>query len=121
MNGGQKVAQFFKKIWYVLTLTGKWLYLLRSVLMAIPVGVLAVVLAMRNMQVLPESVGINILESGEYQWMVTRNLAVLGPLMVTAVCILLTLCSRKTLYPWLISIFSLVLPLLIWVTNLSPV
>jgi len=119
MSGEQRSAQVFKKIWYVITLTGKWIYFLRSIFLAIPVAVLALGLAMRNMRLLPESVGINILQTGEYQWMITRNLAVFGPLVVTGVCLLLTLCSRKMLYPWLISIFTLALPLLIWVTNLS--
>ena len=118
MSGGQSVAQFFKRIWYVITLTGKWIYFLRSIFLAIPVAVVALGLAMRNMRLLPESVGINILANGEYEWMISRNLAVLGPLVVTGVCLLLTLCSRKMLYPWLISIFTLVLPLVIWVTNL---
>lgn len=119
-NIWQKVAVIFPKIGYVFTLTGKWVYLLRSVLLAIPVLVCAGALAMRNMRLLPASVGINLLSSGEYQLMVTRNVAALAPLAVTAVCLLLMFCSKKVLYPWLISVFSLVLPILIWVTNVFP-
>ena len=67
-----------------------------------------------------DQVGINIQASGEYAEMVSKNVAVLGPLAVTAVCLLMVFCSRKVLYPWLISLFSLVLPLLIYITNIFP-
>ncbi|MBQ8359853.1 MAG: hypothetical protein IJX37_08150 [Oscillospiraceae bacterium] len=116
----QKTLPVLKKTGYVLALTSKWAYKLRSVLLAIPVAVVAVALAIRNMQQLPSEVGINILASGEYQWMVSRGVAALAPLAVTAVCLGLMFCSKKVLYPWLISLFSLVLPLVIWVTNVFP-
>ena len=109
-----------KKFWTVMKKIWKWVYHLRGVLLAIPVGVGAAMLAMRNMRLLPEVVGINLLANGEYQWMVSRNVAVMGPLAVTAVSLLLMFCSRRTLYPWLISLFTLVLPLLVWVTNVFP-
>lgn len=108
------------KVGRVFSLIGKWIYRLRSVLLAIPVGIGAGILASRNMRLLPEAVGINLLANGEYQWMVNRNVAVMGPLAITAVCLLLMFCSRKVLYPWLISLFTLALPLLIWVTNVFP-
>ena len=107
-------------VWQVIQMTAKWAYKLRSVLLAIPVAVAAVALAIRNMAGLPEEVGINLLASGEYQYMIGRSVAVMGPLAVTAVCLLLMFCSRKVLYPWLISLFSLVLPLLLLVTNTFP-
>lgn len=119
-RNAQKVGEVFKKIGLVLGQIGKWIYKLRGVLLAIPVGVGAVMLAKRNMALLPEAVGINLLSNGEYQWMVNRNVAVMGPLAVTAVCVLLMFCSRRVLYPWLISVFTLVLPLLIWLTNVFP-
>ncbi len=95
----------------------QWIYKLRSLLLAIPVVVASIMLAVQNMARLPQDVGINLLSSGEYQFMVSRQVAVLGPLAVTAVCLLMMFCSRKVIYPWLISVFSLILPLLIWVTN----
>jgi hypothetical protein len=116
----QKVVNFFKKVGYILSLTGKWVYLLRSLLLAIPVAVCAVLIARWNMQMLPEVVGINLLASGEFQWMIARNVAVMAPLAVTGVCLLLLICSRKILYPFMISIFSLVLPFLIWAINVFP-
>lgn len=116
----QKVGAVFRKTGAVLSQIGKWVYKLRSVLLAIPVGIGAFILARRNMELLPEAVGINLLANGEYQWTVSRSVAVMGPLAVTAVCLLLMFCSRRVLYPWLISLFTLVLPLLIWVTNVFP-
>ena len=116
----QKVLPVLKAIKDVLVLTTKWAYKLRSVLLAIPVGVLAVALALRNMRQLPTQVGINLLANGEFQWMISREMASLAPLAVTAVCIFLMFCSKKILYPWLISLFSLVLPLVIWITNVFP-
>ena len=116
----QKAKPVLKKTGYVLVLTGRWAYKLRSVLLAIPVAVAAGALAIRNMQQLPTEVGINILASGEYQWLVSRSVAALAPLAVTAVCLGLMFCSKKVLYPWLISLFSLALPIVIWVTNVFP-
>jgi len=114
------MAKIFSVIWSVLRGIGRWIYRLRSVLMAIPVAAAAVWIAMQNMVRLPEQVGINLLVSGEYQYMVAREVAVMGPLAVTAVCLLMMFCSRRVMYPWLISIFSLVLPYLIWITNIFP-
>jgi multidrug efflux pump subunit AcrB len=98
----------------------KWIYRLRSVILAIPVAIGAIVLAIHNQANLPETVGINIQASGEYAETVTRSVAVFGPLAVTAVCLLMVFCSKKVLYPWLISLFSLALPLLIYITNIFP-
>ena len=95
----------------------KWAYRLRSVILAIPVAGIAAFLAIYNEATLPSKVGINLQASGEYAQMVSREVAVFGPLAVTAVCLLMTFCSKKVLYPWLISLFSLVLPLVILLTN----
>ena len=98
----------------------KWVYKLRSVILAIPVSVAAAFLAIYNMATLPRQVGINLLASGEYAYMVGREVAVFGPLILTGICMLLMFCSKRVLYPWLISLFSLVLPLLILITNIFP-
>lgn len=116
----EKTWDILKKIGHVLAEIGKWIFRLRGFFMAIPVAVAALYLASRNMVQLPEEVGINLLTTGEYEFLISRSLAVMAPLAVTAVCILMMWLSRKTVYPWIISIFSLVLPLLIWVTNVFP-
>ncbi len=116
----KKTCIIFAKIGYVLKIVGRWLYRLRGVLLAIPVAAVAIKLALQNAERLPETVGINLLANGEYAYMISRDVAVMGPLAVTALCLLLMFCSRRVLYPWLISLFTLVLPLLIWVTNVFP-
>lgn len=116
----QKTGMVLKKTGYVLGLTGKWAYKLRGLLLSIPVAVVAVTLAVRNDQRLPTEVGINMLANGEYQWLISRDLATMVPLAVTGACLLMVICSKRILYPWLISVFSLVLPLVIWLTNIFP-
>ena len=98
----------------------KWIYRLRSLFMAVPVAVAALYLAAQNMARLPEEVGINLLENGQYEYLVSRGLAVLVPLIVTGVCLGMMFLSRRTIYPWIVSIFSLVLPWVIWITNVFP-
>lgn len=97
-----------------------YIYRMRSVFLAIPVAIGAVWLAIMNASKLPDQVGINLLADGTYSMMVPKGLAILCPLAITALCLLLVICSRRTLYPWLISLFSLVLPFLILITNIFP-
>lgn len=113
-----KVSQVFSKIEEVVGVILRCIFKLRKIFMAIPVVYLAVCIAMDNMERLPEAVGLNLQSTGEFALMVTRDYAVYGPLGVTAFCLILMLFSRKTLFPWIISIFSLVLPYLIWFTNI---
>jgi hypothetical protein len=98
----------------------KWAFRLRSVALALPVAVIAVLLAIYNQATLPQQVGIDIQATGEYAKFVSREVAVFGPLALTSLCLLLTFCSRRVIYPWLISVFSLVLPVLILITNIFP-
>lgn len=120
VTGWDKTKEVLYRIGIVLKAVGKWIFRLRGLLMAIPVGVAAVMLAIRNMAKLPEEVGINLLANGQYEYLVDRGIAVVAPLFVTAICILMIFFSRRTIYPWIISIFSLVLPYLIWITNVFP-
>lgn len=113
-----KVSTVCGRIGDVIGLICKWIFRLRKVIMAIPVVYLAIRIAVANMDRLPEYVGLNLQSSGEFAMMVTRSYAVFGPLAVTAFCLLLMFFSRKTLFPWIISIFTLVLPYLIYLTNL---
>ena len=116
----EKTLTVLKKIGHVLAVIGKWIYRLRGFFMAIPVALAALYLASQNMARLPEEVGINLLENGQYEYLISRGLAVLAPLVITGICLLMMWLSRKTIYPWIISIFSLVLPWLIWITNVFP-
>ena len=96
------------------------LYHLRKVFLAIPVVYYAVKLARYNMEHLPEMVGINLQSNGVFADTISRNMAVMGPLGVTCACLVLMLFSRKALWPWAVSMFTLVLPLLLLISNLYP-
>ena len=108
-----KAGAFLRVVW-------KWIYRFRKVVMAIPVVYYALKLASYNMQNLPETVGLDLQSTGEFAYTVSRSTAVLGPLGVTGVCLVLMFFSRKSVFPWIISMFSLALPILVWVTNVYP-
>lgn len=109
-DGAEKKKIDWANVWKVTKYGAKWIYRLRSIVLAFPVAVAAVVLAINNARKLPEIVGINMQANGEYARAISRGVAVMGPLAITALCILMMFCSKKVLYPWLISVFSLVLP-----------
>ena len=113
-----KAREVCGKIGNVIGIICTWIFRLRKVFMAIPVVYLAIRIAIANSDRLPEAVGLNLQSNGEFAMMVTRNYAVYSPLLVTGFCLLLMFCSRKTLFPWIISIFTLVLPYLIYLTNI---
>ena len=114
----EKTWKVLKKIGYVLGQIGKWIFRLRGFFMAIPVALAALYLAAQNMSRLPEEVGINLQANGEYAFLISRGLAVMAPLVVTGVCLVMMWLSRRTIYPWIISIFTLVLPYLLYFTNM---
>lgn len=112
-TGMQKVKEVFSVI-------GRTIFRLRKVLMAAPVIYYALKLANYNAEHLPEMVGLNIQSNGTYAEMISRSAAVNGPLAVTAACLVLMLFSRKATYPWIISIFTLIVPIFLLITNNYP-
>jgi hypothetical protein len=96
------------------------LYRLRKIVLAIPVVFYALKIASYNMQNLPEIVGINLQSNGAFAETISRTTAVMGPLGITGACLVLMLCSRKALYPWAVSVFTLILPLIILFSNQYP-
>ena len=106
-----------KSVIGVLVMVG---YRLRKVVLAIPVIYYALKIAAYNGEHLPEDVGLMLLANGEFAYTVSRYLAVMGPLVLTGGCLVMMLFSRKALYPWAISIFTLILPLLLLVSNIYP-
>ena len=120
MEIGQKRKITLEKVNMWITFLGTLLFRLRKVVLAVPVVSVALKLASYNREHLPELVGINLQSSGEFTQMISRDMAVLGPLGLTVACLLLMFCSRKAMYPWAISIFTLALPLLILFSNLYP-
>ena len=115
-----KKSGSFQKVWNVMRMIGNLIYRLRKIIMSIPVVYYAIVFGMYNAKYLPDRVGLVLQSNGEFAQTVSRGLAVMGPLGVTAACLLLMFCSRRTLYPWLISIMSLLLPMLILLLNNYP-
>lgn len=115
-----KKSGSFQKVWNVMRMIGNLIYRLRKIIMSIPVVYYAIVFGMYNAKYLPDRVGLVLQSNGEFAQTVSRGLAVMGPLGVTAACLLLMFCSRRTLYPWLISIMSLLLPILILLLNNYP-
>lgn len=108
------------KINSVINIIGTVLFRLRKFVLAAPVVYYALKLASYNMEHLPEQVGLNLQSTGEFATTIARSLAVTGPLGLTAACLLLMFCSRKALYPWAISVFTLALPVLLLVSNVYP-
>ena len=116
----QKLEHFAKEFAAACKVAGSLLSRLRKVLLAIPVGIVAVYLAFYNLGHLPKVVGFDLQITGDFDFQVVRELAVLGPVALTALCLLLLFVSRRTLTPWLVSIFSLALPVVILLTNIFP-
>lgn len=96
------------------------LYHLRKVVMAAPVVYVALRMAAYNASHLPETVGLNLQTSGEFAMEIARSMAVIGPLALTGACLVLMFCSRKAMYAWAISIFTLAVPVLLLVSNIYP-
>ena len=116
----QSTGSVYSKIKRIVGILIMVVYRLRSILLAIPVVYYALKLAAYNGTHLPEKVGLNLLSTGEFAMTISRELAVMGPLVVTGACLVLMFTSRKALYPWAISIFTLVLPVLLLISNLYP-
>ena len=118
--GFEKFKSIVSRTNYIINLIGIWLFRLRKLVMAAPVVYYALKLAAYNSEHLPEQVGINLQATGEFAQTVSRQMAVMGPLGLTLACLLVMFCSRKAMYSWAISIFTLVLPLLLLLSNTYP-
>lgn len=119
-TGFHKVKSVVAKINKVINTVGVWGFRLRKFVMAAPVAYYALKIAGYNRQHLPEQVGISLQSTGEFAQMISLDMAVNGPLALTFACLLLMFCSRKAMYSWAISIFTLALPLVILLTNAYP-
>lgn len=102
---------------HVLGIIGTWIWRLRGLFMAIPVVIAAWKLSVYCKANLPENVGINLLSTGEFSRYISLQSAVRIPLFITLGCLGLMCCSRKPFVLWVISIFTLAIPLLLLLTN----
>lgn len=125
----EKTGKTMKKIGSDLSTLGKYIFKLRGLLLSIPVAAAAIVLSIISKNELPETVEVVLpmidtqspdavfgflVSTTEY---IPNSTAIIAPLVLTAACLLLTICSKRTLYPWIISIFTLTVPLFLILTN----
>lgn len=115
-----KAGRICKIVYSKLEAAFNYVLKFRKIFLAAPVAIAAVLLALNNLAKLPVLVGLNLQSNGEFSIQIMREVAVLGPMAVTAVCLLLMFCSRRTLTPWFVSVFSLALPVVILLTNTFP-
>ena len=119
-SGGNSFAAGYDKFKQIMGKIIMTLYHLRKVVMAMPVAYVALRMAAYNMSHLPEQVGVNLQITGEFAMQISRYAAVIGPLGITAGCLVMMFFSRKAMYAWAISIFTLALPVLLLVSNMYP-
>lgn len=126
------IGSFLKVLGNILYKIGLYVYRLRSILLAAPVAAVAVSLAQQNLKRLPETVEITkltinpdaeyalfgFLEMGTHY--ITRDMAVFVPAIITAICLVMMMCSKRTLYPFIISVFSLCIPLVLYFFCIYP-
>lgn len=113
-SGGRKIGPVLKK-----------LFKYRGVALALPVVAGSAILTTLNMAKLPAKVTLNLPALADGQIILKlmemdKGTAVIVPVLVTAVCLLLMFCSRRQTYPWLVSLFSLVLPIVVLIAGMFP-
>lgn len=113
-------GRVFKVIGRYLGIFFRTVFRMRKILAAIPVAAGAVYLALYNQTQLPNVVGIGLLENGTFTYQIAREIAVFTPVAITAVCLLLMFASRRILTPWLVSALTLLIPVVILITNIFP-
>lgn len=103
----------------------KKLYKYRGVAMAVPVVAGSAILTTFNLAKLPPKVVVNLPAIAESEIILKmvemdKGTAIIVPVLITAVCLLMMFCSRRQLYPWLVSLFSLALPVFLFIAGMFP-
>ena len=109
-----------RKIQRIIGIIVAVLYHCRKIVLAVPVGYIALRLAAYNGSHLPQTVGLLLQADGSFSMEIARSLAIMGPLAITGGCLAMMFLSRKAMYAWAISVFSLALPVLLLISNLYP-
>ena len=120
IDGGRKALSM---TWWILKKTGTILFKLRRFLLSIPVLLVALRLAADAMHRLPQTVyfgaaGVDAEENlliNSYH--VSKEFAVYVPLGLTFFCLMMMFFSKKVVYPWVISIMTLLIPIAIMLAN----
>lgn len=125
-------VKIFRGIGLVFVYLWKFLFSIRGIIISAPVAALALAVASWGQKNLPEAVEITHIaidrnaENALFGLfvmstdMITRDVALFVPLVLTAFCLLMTILSKRTLYPWLISLFTLCLPIVMYYLNTYP-
>lgn len=125
-----KICDVFCGIGHVFKILWTLIIRLRKILLAAPVIVASMRLAKECSEVLTGPFRFHIMDliasfkNSDLiirQVEVSRDMAIVGPMAVTGTCLVLMFLSRRTLYPWLISIFTLVIPLYVLYAGYFPV
>ena len=128
----QGVAQFFRGIGRTFSNLWKYIFWFRSVVLGAPLGAAAVILAAYNRTRLPETLSyIKVMVDAESEdalmglfvmttEYISRDLAVAIPMLMTAVCIVLMLFSKRMLFPFMIGLLTLALPQIIYWFTIFP-
>lgn len=114
------IGRFFKKTGDYIALFWNYIFKFRKLFLGIPVAWASVMLAIRNMSALPETVGLGLQLDGTFAYEMTREMAVLGPVVLTLVCLVLMFCSKRVLTPWVVSMLTLIVPIFLWIFNVFP-
>lgn len=121
-EGARKTGKTLAKLW-------KYIYTLRGVIVSLPVLTAAIILAAKCGTDLPATVTVTLpgidTHSAEslfgflvyHTEYVARGTAIMASMVLTIACLLLTICSKRILYPWVISVFTLTVPVFLLVTN----
>ena len=109
--------EVMKKIWKWIKKICGFIYRFRAIFLVVITVIAAIIMASYCKANLPEQVGIDLQSDGSFAKTVSRDTAIAGPFLLTMVSLVFVLLSKKTLYPWLISLFTFAVPILILVTN----
>lgn len=115
-----ETSSVFAKVKKVFGLIGLWIMRLRKLILSIPVVAGSLYLARLNNNVLPDMVGLGLQNDGAFAYYVEKAVAINGPLIITAACLLMMFLSRKTLYPWIVALFSMALSVVVLILNVFP-
>ena len=116
-NGFLKFYDSFKRVVGIIV---SWIYRLRKLVLATPVVYYALKFAGYNAAHLPERVGLNLQSTGDFALYISRYAAEVGPLALTGGCLAMMFLSRKAMYAWAVSMFTLALPVLLLISNVYP-
>ena len=120
VSGQQPVRSGYERFKHIVGIIVTWCYRLRKVVLAAPVVYFALRLAAYNTVNLPLSVALLLPSSGDFSFHVSRYTAVVAPLGLTGACLAMMFLSKKALYAWAISVFTLAVPVLLVLSNNYP-